>query len=110
MTDGTFQKGGKPWNKGKEYPAMVGNKHGFKGDARCDSQFRYESRNLLKHIKECCVCLEEKTSYQMVVHHKDENIKNNELSNLEKMCRSCHMKHHQKDIVAARLKMYENRK
>ena len=43
----TFKKGQIPWNKGIEYTRMVGNKHAFKGDKRCDEQFRYEARNLL---------------------------------------------------------------
>ena len=104
--NGTFIKGGEPWNKGIKHTAIEGNQHAFKGDARCDEQFRYEARNKLKHIKDCSVCKEEKTSYQMVVHHIDENIKNNCLTNLQKMCRSCHMNHHRHDIQQAKYEKY----
>jgi hypothetical protein len=31
---------------------------------------------------------------QLCVHHKDENRYNNELSNLETLCRRCHQLHH----------------
>jgi predicted DNA-binding protein YlxM (UPF0122 family) len=30
----------------------------------------------------------------LIVHHKDENRKNNIISNLETLCRSCHQAHH----------------
>lgn len=108
--NGTFKKGGKPWNKGKKHLAVIGNQYAFKGDARCDAQFRYEARNKMKHIKECSVCGEVKTSYQMVTHHIDENIRNNDMSNLQKMCRSCHINHHRDQINNARYKMYESKK
>jgi len=105
-----FKKGNIPWNKGKKYPAMVGNKNAFKGDKRSDEQYRYEARNLLKHIKKCSVCNKIKESKQLVAHHVDENIKNNNISNLQKMCRSCHMNHHRNKIFKIKMKKYAKRK
>lgn len=43
--------------------------------------------------QECVKC---KTIYTLCVHHKDGDHFNNELSNLEMRCRSCHMKWHRK--------------
>lgn len=72
----TFKKGQAPWNKGKKHPKINGNKHAFKGEKRCDEQFRYEARNLLDHIKVCSVCLCKKKIYKngrnnLITHHKD---------------------------------------
>ena len=50
----------------------------------------YHARNLLP--SGCCeICGSEKN---VDVHHKDGNPQNNELSNLQRLCRSCHMKAH----------------
>jgi hypothetical protein len=100
-----FKKGEAPWNKGIKYTRMVGNKHAFKGDKRCKEQYHYEARNILRYIKICSICgIKKKKSYQMIVHHKNENIKDNRVKNLQKMCRSCHMKHHLKNIKLAYIK------
>ena len=98
----SFKNGHIPWNKGKKYPRMVGNKHAFKGDDRCKSQFHYEARSVLKHVRKCVVCRKFKPR-KMIVHHIDENIKNNHISNLQRMCRSCHIKHHREKIFEAKI-------
>lgn len=103
MKDGKFKKGYIPWNKGKIYTKMIGNKNAFKGDKRCDEQFRYEARKLMEDINKCSICgclkvMHKNGRNNLVTHHIDKNIRNNDLSNLQKMCRSCHMKHHFKDI------------
>jgi hypothetical protein len=38
------------------------------------------------------------SSQGLHVHHKDQNHDNNEETNLELLCASCHSKHHSKDI------------
>lgn len=47
--------------------------------------------DLLLNKKTCELCGK---SGKMDVHHKDENYKNNEVENLQVLCRSCHMKIH----------------
>lgn len=37
------------------------------------------------------------------VHHKDEDWRNNKLTNLERLCRPCHTKHHRQSAKAKRL-------
>lgn len=50
----------------------------------------YHARNLLPDG--CCeICGSEKN---VDVHHKDGNPKNNDLSNLQRLCRSCHVAAH----------------
>lgn len=46
-----------------------------------------------KHLlpQECARCGWDK---DLIIHHKDYDISNNSLSNLEHMCRSCHRKEH----------------
>jgi hypothetical protein len=38
-----------------------------------------------------------------VTHHIDENPWNNAPSNLERLCRSCHIEHHRPGLIAASL-------
>ena len=39
----------------------------------------------------------------LIIHHKDENRHNNQLDNLEVLCKSCHQRHHlQRDEVTGR--------
>lgn|SRR3990167_3073529 len=40
------------------------------------------------------------------IHHKDENIENNNLNNLQPLCRSCHARHHIKKINPIRFRYY----
>jgi hypothetical protein len=44
--------------------------------------------NKLKHIKKCQICGNDK---ELEIHHKDKNIRNNDINNLIKLCRRCHM-------------------
>jgi 5-methylcytosine-specific restriction endonuclease McrA len=57
--------------------------------------------NVLKVIKRdkyiCQMCKKIPALDKLVVHHKDRNRKNNSLTNLITLCRSCHGKIHQKD-------------
>ena len=40
-------------------------------------------------ICECCG-----SEQNICIHHKDENYKNNNIDNVQPLCRSCHIKHH----------------
>ena len=44
-----------------------------------------------EHYGKVCSC---GSTLNLCVHHKDEDRSNNEISNLEVMCRSCHAKRH----------------
>jgi len=61
------------------------------------SSFHRLARNFVD--QSCKIC---KSTENLDVHHKDKNYKNNEISNLETLCHSCHMKLHwqQKDLKA----------
>lgn len=86
--------GFKPWNKGKVHLAVHGNKYAFLGDRAKPNTLNRRARKILLHIKKCQICGKKKKSFQMVVHHIDENVYNNTLTNLMKLCRSCHIKIH----------------
>ncbi len=47
--------------------------------------------NLYHGITECFVCC---SKYDLIVHHKDNIQTNNDISNLEVLCRECHSRHH----------------
>ena len=57
---------------------------------------RKVSRELKSHIHECEECWSTK---KLQVHHIDKNPKNNEISNLQKLCLKCHMEKHIWDPV-----------
>lgn len=48
----------------------------------------------LGHCERCKEKLELTNSYKRVTHHKDHNKLNNEIENLEILCKSCHQKEH----------------
>ena len=74
--------GQKAWNKGKKY--RVGIRGGF---SRTVS--RRIAKELLPH--KCSLCGAIKN---LVAHHKDGNVHNNAVGNIQILCRSCHCKHH----------------
>ena len=55
---------------------------------------------LLNGIFSCSICetvvLNQTPEIHLCVHHKDQNIFNNELNNLQVVCNSCHQKLHRK--------------
>ena len=61
-------------------------------------EFKRMRKMLLSKNIQCCVCkdfiFEQTPSRHLCVHHKDENIQNNQLNNLLVMCNSCHQKLH----------------
>lgn len=63
---------------------------------------------------ECAGCGKHFESSKLTVHHKDRKgrgsvVKNNDETNLEPMCRSCHAKEHMDELIAARQKAYGGR-
>lgn len=65
------------------------NAPGWKGDA-VTRWGLHKRANKLKGPGPCEQC----HAKGQVVHHKDENPRNNDLSNLERLCRACHARHH----------------
>jgi len=48
----------------------------------------------LQHCERCNTELDLSNSFKWVTHHKDHNKKNNDIDNLEILCKSCHQKEH----------------
>jgi hypothetical protein len=51
-------------------------------------------RIVFDQIEKKCVKCGETDISKLMVHHKDENRKNNKLDNLQVLCRTCHRRHH----------------
>lgn len=74
----------------------------YKDGSRCGegypSEFKRIRRVLLGESPECEICsisyAKQTPERHMCLHHKDGNIFNNELNNLQVMCNSCHQKLH----------------
>lgn len=65
----------------------------FNQSYRNAHQTAIQIMNLLGVEKKCSKCGKTKN---VDVHHKDTNYQNNNIDNLEYLCRSCHMKEHRK--------------
>lgn len=72
-------------------PVKRGNQHAFRGDQAKRMALYYRARQLTKHIPQCNRC----DAPAQVTHHRDENWRNNALENLERLCRRCHVAHHE---------------
>jgi hypothetical protein len=59
----------------------------FKGDAATDKAKRLRARKVIPTLGKCDKC----PAKAVDRHHKDGNTGNNERSNLERLCRRCHM-------------------
>lgn len=59
-----------------------------------DGKYRYRKLALRVLGPVCNKCGYNKYSQVLEVHHKDRNRSNNEMSNLEVLCRNCHAEHH----------------
>jgi hypothetical protein len=66
-----------------------GNKYAFMGDDAGGLAFRVRARKICP-AGPCAVC----GAFGEIVHHVDHNYKNNDPSNLQRMCRPCHGRHH----------------
>lgn len=80
-------KGGHP-HSGKDNPMY---KHGL----YVFETLRYQIKNDVRYCERCGQDLIEATHYKWVVHHKDHNHWNHELSNLEFLCKRCHQIEHE---------------
>lgn len=96
-------EGGIPWNKGRVFKQMIGNNHAVKENIKENSS-RYRARMIIKKIEPCEICNKRKKKYQMVIHHKDENVYNNDIKNLQRLCRSCHINVHREKLSIGKLK------
>lgn len=56
-------------------------------------------KKIMENVKSCTKC---GSTQFLVVHHKDENRQNNDISNLEKLCKRCHQIEHdcQKNLLS----------
>lgn len=79
-------------------PRRPGNQHAFRGDAAGRQAMHYRARQLTKGTDVCQRC----PRAAQVTHHRDGNPRNNALSNLERLCRRCHVNHHRADLQQAR--------
>lgn len=88
----------RPWN--------IGNQYACRGDRGTRAAYMYRARQLTKHVEQCERC----DRPAELTHHKDENWRNNTLTNLERLCRPCHVAHHRKELEMGRLAYYTAKK
>ena len=97
---GSFKKGRKPWNKGLtkeldprldyERPTIFKNKTGQTSpNGRKQGYYRLKAFEYYGRLCQLC------DKQARVVHHKDNNFKNNDIENLQPLCQSCHSKVHE---------------
>lgn len=79
-------------------PIRYGNQDTFRGDAAGRQAMHWRARKLTRHIVQCNRCPAKAT----LTHHVDENPRNNDLANLERLCRRCHITHHRPKLEAAK--------
>ncbi len=63
-------------------------------DHYADGKFIYRNRAFSYYGEKCQRCRYDKCSSALQVHHIDRNRKNNEIENLEVVCRNCHAEEH----------------
>ncbi len=98
--------GVEPWNKNKPFPQMKGNKYAFVGDRAKRNTLSWRARQIVGERKNCEMCGVKDTKRNLVVHHKDEQPSNNNRSNLQVLCRSCHINHHRKTLLKGQRKYH----
>ena len=75
--------------RGRPQPWHRGNRFAWRGDRASRNTNHWRARQVKPHGP-CERC----DGPGEVVHHKDENPRNNALENLERLCRPCHARHH----------------
>jgi hypothetical protein len=58
----------------------------------------YRARQLTADVRDCQRC----DAAAQVTHHRDENPRNNTPTNLERLCRPCHVAHHRAQVLDAK--------
>ena len=84
---------------------MMGNKYAFLGDAATDNAHRWRARQVDLPPSSCNRC----GGNGDLLHHIDGNVKNNDASNLERLCRACHINHHRDALMNGRVASIERR-
>jgi len=91
-----------PWNKDTT-GLMKLNSGSFKKGERVSpkTEFKYTNGSGYRHLlykgilkQECESCEYNEEIGRLQVHHKDKNRKNNNINNLQVLCRPCHLKKH----------------
>jgi 5-methylcytosine-specific restriction endonuclease McrA len=58
---------------------------------------RLRAERLIKKLGIPKVCMLCKNTYKVEIHHVNKDVNNNNLSNLQILCKNCHAKHHAKE-------------
>ena len=87
---GRFIKGRRSERKGKPYNQIRGENH-FKWTGGCRTTARTMAIRYGFNMEKCSIC---KSLGLTVVHHVDENFRNNSLENLRILCHKCHNQLH----------------
>lgn len=93
-----FKKGYTPWNKGKEFLAIKGEKNNLWRGGKSFEEYTIDWTNTLKRsIRErdhytCQICSNQQGDMALDVHHIDYNKKNCNPENLITLCRNCHLR------------------
>ncbi len=77
---------------------MVGNQFAFLGNQGGRMAMYYRARQLTVAITDCQMC----GAQAEVTHHVDENWRNNDRGNLQRLCRRCHIAHHRSKLLTAK--------
>ncbi len=122
-------KGKPPWNKGltketdervagysksmkgKKKP-ILSEKYKGKGNPHYKNGIRTGKRMILEVNKTCQTC---GSKNRLEIHHKDKNRNNNDVNNLQLLCRSCHSKQHRgkewgKKMIKSKMEVKNGRK
>lgn len=85
-----------PEYKEKQRIKKIGNKNGMWKGGISRSPFEKIYKNVAKSLEQKCSLCSIKT--KLIVHHIDNNYRNNKLNNLMIVCKGCHNKIHKKGV------------